>query len=132
MAVYSTIYRLVSFAPTTGVASTHCFSPLHPHTSTFCLKRSDPHTTQCIALHSIFYILTYTHIPSLLAIIVPGLANITIQFKVHSGWKSLVTVGSIKGELSIAKVIMFRFGSITQSVLFYPHDPVSVEVCLHA
>lgn len=40
------------------------YTPTHAR---FALNtRSDPHTTQCIALHSIFYILTHTHIPSLL------------------------------------------------------------------
>lgn len=60
-----------------------------------------------------------------------GLANITLQFKVHTGWRSLVTVATIQGEFSISKTftIQLPFGAFVrnQSVLSFKRSPIPVE-----
>ena len=136
-------YCLVKFAPTTGWKSqfsTHF--PLHPTQALFRPHRTPLHNSSLNLLAApplLFHTYMHTYLATLtvssctlslciLLSVTVGLANITIQFKVHSGWKSLVTVATIKGELSIARIRMFGSRKITLSVLSYRQDPIPIEV----
>ena len=56
----------------------------------------------------------------------------TLQFKVHTGWRSLVTVATIQGDLSISKTVTMTFPfpfTRNQSILSFKDSPIPVEVC---
>ena len=124
----------VSVAPKTWVKYTPISSSLHSH-----LTHSHVHCPICILAPILLPLTHVTRCPILfsclpLSIIVLGMANITLQFKVHSGWRSLVTVATIRGEFSISRTVTIPlpFGppmTHNRPTLAFPRISIPVEVC---